>query len=112
MLVENDELIGFDIKAAAKSGWNTATSPFRTVKSTVGKIVRAPGDIAEAFATTAKGVGKGVASTANTLPIILTVAAVGVAGYLIFMGKAGKKVTPSISGNYPELLGRRSRRRR
>jgi len=87
-------------------------SALKTVKHSVGNIVRAPGEIAEALSTTAKGVGKGVTSTTKAVPVVLIVAAVGAAGYLLFMGRAGKKITPSISGNYPELLGRRYRRRR
>lgn len=85
---------------------STVKSALKTVKHSVGQIVRAPGEVAEAVSTTAKGVGKGVSSTTKTVPIILIIAAAGVAGYLLFMGKAGQRVTPSISGNYPELLGR------
>lgn len=92
--------------------WSSTKSALKTVKHSVGNIVRAPGEVAEALSTTAKGVGKGVSSSAGAVPVVLIVAAVGVAGYLLFMGKAGKKITPTISGNYPELLGRRSRRRR
>lgn len=96
------------IKRKAKSAIDVTTGSIR-------KVVKAPGEVAEALSTTAKGVGKGISSSAGAVPVVLIVAAVGVAGYLLFMGKAGKKVTPTISGNYPELLGRcggRSRRRR
>jgi len=91
---------------------SSVKSALKTVKASVGKIVRAPGEVAEALSTTAKGVGKGVASTTKTVPIILIIAAVGVAGFLLYMGKAGKNVVPSIRGNYPELLGRRGGRAR
>lgn len=94
--------------------WSETKSAARTVKSTVGKIVRAPGEVAEAVSMTAKGVGKGVSSTAKSVPVILIVAAVGVAGFMILMGKAGKSPVPGIKvgENYPELLGRRRERRR
>lgn len=91
---------------------SSVKSALKTVKHSAGNIVRAPGEVAEALSLTAKGVGKGVASTTQAVPIVLIIAAAGVAGYLLFMGKAGQKVIPSISGNYPELLGRRYRRRR
>ena len=97
-----DELNG-NILDAAKSG-------LKTVKHTVGQIVRAPGEVAEALSMTAKGVGKGVGSTAGAVPIVLIIAALGVAGFLLFMGRAGKNVVPvpgfKVGESYPELLGR------
>lgn len=93
------------VKRKVKSAIDATTGSVR-------KVVKAPGEVAEALSVTAKGVGKGASRTAGAIPIVLILAAAGVAGYLVFMGKAGKRVTPTISGNYPELLGRRSRRRR
>jgi hypothetical protein len=98
---------------------DSAKSALKTVKHSVGQIVRAPGEVAEALSTTAKGVGKGVTSTTKSVPIVLIIAAVGVAGFLLFMGKAGKNIVPGVKvgENFPELLGGRcggrgSRRRR
>jgi hypothetical protein len=85
-------------------------SAYTTVKHSVGNIVRAPGEVAQSLSTTAKGVGAGVSSTSKTIPIVLIIAGVGIAGYLLYMGKAGKKITPSISGSFPELMGRKHRR--
>jgi hypothetical protein len=91
--------------------FSSLKSAAKTVKHSVGNLVRAPGEVAQALTDTAKGVGKGISSTTKTVPIVLIVAAVGVAGFLIYMGKAGKNVVPSIHGNYPELMGRRRRSR-
>lgn len=85
-----------------------AVSAAKTVKHTVGQIVRAPGEVAEALSTTAKGVGKGVGSTVGAVPIVLIIAALGVAGFLIYMGRAGKNVVPGmrVGDSFPELLGK------
>lgn len=96
------------------SVWSATKSAAKTVKSSVGKIVRAPGEIAEAVSITAKGVGKGVSSTTKAVPVVLIIAAVGVAGFLLFMGKAGKSPVPGVKvgASFPELMGRRRRARR
>lgn len=101
-----DELNGNILETAAE----TAKSGLKTVKHTVGQIVRTPGEIAEGLSLTAKGIGKGVGSTAGAIPIVLIIAAIGVAGFLLFMGRAGKNVVPTpgfkVGESYPELLGR------
>jgi hypothetical protein len=51
-------------------------------------------DVAVAVGKTAKGLGEGIEGTAKTLPVVLGLLAVGVAGYLIYSGKKGVKLTP------------------
>jgi hypothetical protein len=42
----------------------------------------------------AENAGKGIGDTAKSLPVIVGILAIGVAGYLIFAGKKGTKLTP------------------
>lgn len=101
--------LGWNPIEAAKGVFRSVKSAIKTTKKSAGDVVRLPGQIAQGVGAVAKGAG----STAKTVPIILGVLAVGIAGYAIYMGKAGKKITPTVSGGFPELLGRsRSRRKR
>jgi hypothetical protein len=40
------------------------------------------------------GAGRAVLNTANTIPIVLGILAIGIAAYLIFAGRKGTKLTP------------------
>lgn len=63
-------------------------------RSTGGTILRTPQRLIKTATDTAEGVGKGAQSTAKILPVVLTVLAVGIGGYLVFAGRKGVKLIP------------------
>ena len=78
------EVPGAAVSTIQKAG-TAAKSGVKTVASTTRKVFEAIGDTAG-----------GAASAVKSLPLILGILAVGVAGYLIFSGKKGTDLTQFI----------------
>jgi hypothetical protein len=80
------EVPGATVSTIQKAG-SVAKSGVKTVAATTKKVFDAIGDTAG-----------GAASTVKSLPLILGILAVGVAGYLIFAGKKGTDLTQFVPG--------------
>lgn len=89
---------GFEV-ADIPAQWDKGAAELE--KTTLGRIVTSPVRIieklfgsaqkgAEAIGTTVESAG----ATTKKLPMVLTVLAIGVAGYLIFAGKSGVGLIP------------------
>jgi hypothetical protein len=63
-------------------------------KAKTGSAIQVAQDLATKITEALGNVAKGAGDTANTLPVVIGILAVGVAGYLIFAGKKGTKLTP------------------
>ena len=83
------------MKANAKVSEEVVRSFLDNISDYAGKDVKEGiGNFLNNLLNAAENAGNGIGDSAKILPVILGILAVGVAGYLIYAGKKGTKLTP------------------